>query len=123
MNEIINFVIDEKLQKKGFQQHTYKTTNETEMIRIGEDICEADRTYSHPSINDVLKWLRDEKRIHINVDINEDGWGYSICQFRKVVGETCEFELDYLVSCYGNFISYEAASIAGIEYILNNDLI
>lgn len=86
-----------KLEKKGYKGKTI-------------------RYYGH--IYDVLKWLREEKKIHICIDIwkkdindTSFNWGYDIVNLitTRVVG--CD------TSCAN---TYELAAIAGIKYCLDN---
>ena len=72
-----------------------------------------------PTISLVLKWLREDKKLHINVDIDEFGWEYRICKFQKVDNEIYNFDLDYLASYSGEFMSYEQAALNAIEFVLD----
>lgn len=73
---------------------------------------------SAPTISQVLKWLRDEKRIDAGaIWDNRDG---------KWVGYVNEMDMPDLVGEYilsDTYDSYELASIAVIEYIIDNNLI
>ena len=71
---------------------------------------------SAPTISQVLKWLRDEKKIHIMMATyshypnNTHNWGYEIINLQTY---TCEH-----YNC--RFNSYEDAALAGIEYVIDN---
>ena len=68
---------------------------------------------SAPTISQVLKWLRNEKKIHICIDFNGDippKWYYQIA----IYGST-----DIAADGYG-YNDYETAVLAGIEYVLDN---
>lgn len=67
-----------------------------------------------PTISQVLKWLREEKKIFILIDIRKDlSWFYEIWGI--------EISLHPL-GCvpYQKNQSYEQAALAGIEYVLDN---
>lgn len=65
-----------------------------------------------PTISQVLKWLRDEKKIHIQIIVYENGWYFEVWQYDespatfKFQGEDCG--------------SYEQAALAGITWALDN---
>ncbi len=67
-----------------------------------------------PTISQVLKWLREEKKIHILIDVRMDlSWFYEIWGI--------EISLHPL-GCvpYQKHQSYELAALAGIEYVIDN---
>ncbi len=70
---------------------------------------------SAPTISQVLKWFREEKRIDVGaVWDNRDG---------KWIGYTNEMDMPDLVGEYmlpNTYDTYEQAAIAIIEYVLNN---
>ena len=73
-----------------------------------------DESLDAPTISQVLKWLREEKKIYIMVDrsFSVRGWHYYIIDdddFENPIQQEVEHN-----RCY------EQAAIAGIEYILDN---
>ena len=70
-----------------------------------------------PTISQVLKWLREEKKIFLSVDISRMGWFYVISPITTEDGkEICrEYEVDNK-----DFSDYNSAAIAGIEYVIDN---
>lgn len=74
-------------------------------VKAERDIVKA------PTISQVLKWLREEKKIHICVDFDKDMiWYYQIAEYHTT---------SYKHQQYG-YNSYEETAIAGIEYVLDN---
>lgn len=72
-----------------------------------------------PTISQVMKWLREEKKIHISIDICDDGWFFDITYFYKSDTGVYEIELPYKSSnATPNYDSYEQAVLTGIEYVL-----
>ena len=136
MNEdFVPFELAVKLEEKGFPQHitdeAYITDN------YGEDEYDiGDRLpislipdymddVASPTIPQVLKWLREEKKIHIepcmltNVNTDADG---------KIINEYVYWSFNVkIIECGGiiyveydkRFNSYEQATFAGIEYVFD----
>ena len=74
-----------------------------------EDFDEYD--YIAPTISQVLKWLREEKKIYVSVEVEREDWfEYKIVQTikntRRTSTRVCE--------------TYIEAILAGIEYVLDN---
>ena len=120
--EIVPFKIAKKLKEKGFSlpygevigkydsdgvYHSQLYINFTETMDSEEIIA--------PTISQVLKWLREEKRIEVNAcwDNFDAKW----------VGYASEMDKPDLVGYYtspNDNDTYEQATIAGIEYVLYN---
>lgn len=123
--EFVTYEIGKKLQEKGYP-HGY---NRFGYRLIYSDKCTIkylwnvgaydDEYYGEnipcPTINEVLKWLREEKRIDVGaVWDNGDG---------KWIGYTNEMDMPDLVGEYmlpNTYDTYELAAIAIIEYVLDN---
>lgn len=74
-----------------------------------------------PTISQVLKWLREEKKIHICIDIYDDGWFFDIASFYKEDTGVYEIKLPYKSNkVTPDYDSYEQAALTGIEYVLDN---
>lgn len=66
-----------------------------------------------PTISQVLKWLREEKKIHISINIWGRTWGYDILNLPS--GNSL-----YWTAYNENINNYEQAALEGIEYVLDN---
>lgn len=67
-----------------------------------------------PTISQVLKWLR-ENNIHLYTDIDKEGWFFEIkCLKTRVMINTDFFK---------RHSTCELAALAGIKYVIDNDLI
>ena len=78
---------------------------------IPSNLDASDNCIDAPTISQVLKWLRKEKKIHICVDFDRDmNWFYQIA----IHGST-----DIAADGDG-YNDYEIAVLAGIECVLNN---
>ena len=122
--DFVIFEIAKKLKEKGYPQiekNTLAMYDEDGYISylcstldafyydfddFGED------NYVCPTISQVLKWLREEKKIAVNVEFIPFVWQYKI--FDMSVEKRFE---DCGLSFY---ITYKEAAIAGIEHILDN---
>ena len=144
--EFVPFELAKKLQEKGFKQKClayydvednvgllYNTqyTDEalpcqyTDLLRChntGEAETQPDDSgfcVDAPTISQVLKWLREEKKIHVVVDVFHDGWDTLIYT---------DIHTDYIGDYQYNYIdrgdlarsTYEETVLDSIEYIIDN---
>ena len=139
--EIVSFEIAQKLKEKGFYYKCFATYDKDGMLgynyvqpekncAIGFDDClcanniENNGCIDAPTISQVLKWLREEKNIHINIDFYSDKisdneytyWSYRIIDMNngKII-----YKFDNK-QCMLEFESYEEVAITGVEYVLDN---
>ena len=135
MEDFVSFETAKKLKEKGFAIptksifgmyneigvfHTLTTSADYETCDSGfkcrcyynyDDFDERD--FIAPTISQVLKWLREEKRLHIAIDIWGRTWGYDIIEL------TSDNSLHW--TAYREDIkSYEDAALAGIEHAIDN---
>lgn len=118
--EFVTFDLAKKLKEKGFignvdigQYGGYYYHDGEDMDVCYDCVDNADiaaNEYLRPTISQVLKWLRDEKKIHIQIIVYENGWYFEIWQYNdsakfKFQGEDCD--------------SYEKAALAGITWALD----
>lgn len=131
MEDFVSYEIAVKLKEKGFRLNKkyielvgcrFIFSDECTIKRIsmigayekgyfGENIdC--------PTIPQVLNWLRQKQAIHIETAIWEDGWFSTVFAY-----EYYEEENQYSIKQVHetkDYKSYEQASLAGIEYVLDN---
>lgn len=105
MNEdIATFELAKKLKEKGFR---YNKNNLLDRLCMENQI-------NHPTISQVLKWLRKEKKIHVSIDYQ--------CRFGKWYW--CAYSLDKQerVEVFSECIyeDYEEAALEGIKHVINN---
>ena len=123
MEDFVTFEVAKKLKEKGFVQgfNVYGIRPiyyNSDTIKFISDIGAYEAEYfgeniSCPTISQVLKWLREEKDLHIVIDIWERTWGYDILSLPD--GNCLHW------TAYNEKInSYEKAALDGIEYVLNN---
>lgn len=145
MEDFVSFEIAKKLEEKGFKEKclTYYDVNDnvellyntqytdymlpcqyTDLLQChntGEAEIQPDDSdfcVDAPTISQVLKWLRKEKKIHINIGIYPNGWKFYCCSCEKHNnGKFGDYDICEPLGLYN---SYEAAAIAGIEYVINN---
>ena len=75
-----------------------------------------------PTTSQVLKWLREEKKISIEIGIHCSlKWMCSIYAFNDGIEDFTQYDNDGINdTIYILYNSYEQAAIAGIEYVLDN---
>ena len=128
--EICNFEIAKKLKEKGFPQHitedAYIIDNYGENeYQIGDRlpiplIPDYMDDIAAPTISQVLKWLREEKKYHIEFVGNACGYLFIISDIPSE-GGTDRYCSDYSgPNDGGTWDKYEDCAIASIEYILDN---
>jgi len=117
MNRFINKELAGKLKAKGFPMPTnivYATYKQDDklcpMKIVGEAIVKEPIA---PTIEQVLEWLRKEKRIFVEVCLLLGGWSYVIKEMAPLKGYDWKIHAKYEDS-------WEAAALSGIEYTLEN---
>ena len=111
MNEdFVTYELAVKLKRKGFDKDTVHYYNELGQICVS--LVDEGYPYPCPTISQVLKWLREEKKLHIVIDFDGGmNWYYQIALYGLT---TYEKESEH------KYNSYEQAVLAGIEYVLDN---
>ena len=136
MEDFVTFEIAKKLKEKGFKdkciayywekinEHTPSFLVEDNMPEDGLNILDLLSNHNQaewspfidaPTISQVLKWLREEKKLHIElwtVGKKPIKWCHTITTLNHV-GEKQGW------SSGERGDSYEAAALAGIEYVLD----
>ena len=107
MEDFVPFEIAKKLKEKEFDWETSNVYERNAIACRYED-------YPKPTISQVLKWLREEKKIHI-------GFGYSPRKkWRYVVMYMDDRFYNRTTLAVDGFLKIEQAALAGIEYVLDN---
>ena len=142
MEDFVSFEIAKKLKEKGFREKCltyydvddnvgllYNTQYSDEMLPCqytdllmshntgeGRQPDDSDNCVDAPTISQVLKWLREEKKLYIMISptdtIAKIEWSYD-------VGNISIHRLDWIDGNYG-YNSYEEAALAGIECVIDN---
>lgn len=126
--DFVNFSIAKKLKEKGFQEECLCHYVDVDLVyNIESPIANNQLWFCHnkydniwhrdnydaPTISQVLKWLRKEKKIYLELVIVVDT-DY-MCDIYKIDARPIE--------CLGSteyFKTPEQAALAGIEYVLDN---
>ena len=129
MEDFVNFKLAQKLKEKGFSLekteiygkfdsdglfHPQLYFNYIETMDCDEIIA--------PTISQVLKWLREEKKISIEVGIHCSlKWMCGIYEFSDGIADFTQYDNNGIDdTVYILYDSYEQAALAGIEYVLDN---
>ena len=135
MEDFVSYKIARKLKGKGFREKTfayYPSSGilqwrrayiyDTPITDVMKCSNKENTTIDAPTISQVLKWLRDEKKIHIELFLYDGRYAYLVKSIteRHVADDLQEFH-----KCLSNYLdeyfnSYEKAAIAGIGYCLDN---
>lgn len=115
MEDFVTYEIAVKLKEKGFNEPCYGYYH----LNGGDDSFDFLNSLNSfriaaPTISQVLKWLREKKKLHVSIMtfMFRAGWCYEVVR----LGENPK-----LVAAHRNsYNTYEKAAIAGIEYVLNN---
>lgn len=127
MNEdFVSFSLAKKLKEKGYPQKPdnmscmpyYEYDEVANYTALCNEIVwhmstePRDTIFAAPAIHKVLKWLREEKGVHIEIRLFCVGYGFDIIRItdRKKLAWSGTDERD----------KYEQAVLAGIEYVLDN---
>ena len=143
-NDFISFELAIKLQEKGFSQHQcdYAYIIEENHEDIEKEYVSFIRDYlptvSAPTISQVLKWLREEK--NIDIEIHADVGMLGIKVYSPYISTYTEFTLETspdviryrqnkfspitrlpheIIPAHIHFEEWEQAAITGIEYVLD----
>lgn len=125
--EFVNFSIANKLKEKGFREecfaryycsdkayferNSYHPDTESNFYCYNNDEDLGRFYIDAPTISQVLKWLREVKKMHIIIPASfEDDYWWEVRDFNRKISKYSRVE----------YTSYEKAAIAGIEYALNN---
>lgn len=72
-----------------------------------------------PTISQVLKWLREEKKIHIKVDLYYDGWD-TLIYTDLHTDDIGEYKYNCIDRGDLSRSTYEKTVLDSIEYIIDN---
>lgn len=123
--DFVDFNLAKKLKEKAFScQYPIAMYNERGDFHALYSSAGIENYYDYdnfdehdcvcPTISQVLKWLREEKKVEIvaSFDYEDKTWGYQ-------VGDMTLTE-DSILAYRWNFPTYEQAALTGIEYVLDN---
>lgn len=150
MEEFVKFELSKKLEEKGFVCDLpfamYNELGQFALLTTSAPIRRAESGYTYrdyyayvdfdendfiaPTISQVLKWLREVKKLYVepcilaDADTDADGkvineytyWSFSIKNIET--GGMIYFEYEHIDD--KRFDSYEESAINGIDYVLDN---
>jgi hypothetical protein len=129
MSDLVNFELAQKLKEKGFKEKCLcYYVGEDLYYNIESPIANNQLWFSHnkfdniwhrdnydaPTISQVLKWLREEKKIHIGIGYSpRKKWRYVVMYMDDRFYNRPTLAVD-------GFLKFELAALAGIDYSLDN---
>ena len=109
--DFVTFEIARKLKDKGFDWETSNVYERNTLACRYED-------YPKPTISQVLKWLRENKHLFVEIFMYHNHYMWEIYNTDMYNNE------DGSQKSEGHsgkkYVSYELAALAGIEYVLDN---
>lgn len=132
MEDFVTFEIAKKLKEKGFNEcclgyytndnnlyfnYTHKASSKYTDCYLSHNLMPQDsvsgKFFDAPTLSQVLEWLREEKKIFIDVRFNRH---YQLYRYYAFTMSTDSEDM------YGEYPvnTYEQAALAGIEYVLDN---
>ena len=138
MKDFVTFEISKKLKEKGFREKCfaiyipYSRTFKFNEINVDKrptsyklNIEEFRECYNYykennidaPTISQVLKWLREEKELHIEIYMYHNCYLWEIYNTKIYDADFTQKSEKYSEIEYE---TYEQAALAGIEYVLDN---
>lgn len=124
MNEdFVTYEIAKKLKEKGFREKCLHHYNNNGILKENYSKCYCsanniftDNTVDAPTIDQVLKWLREEKNLFVDITLCAAGYyGYI---YSTVFPKDKDFSDGWIFE--GKYDTYELAALAGIKYVLDN---
>ena len=117
MKDFISYELAKKLENKGFDCDNNYGYNDKGDICVPVYNIDEDQLMTMtpcPEIHEVLKWLREKKNIEVvaSFSYSDKVWGYQVGDM--TLSEDSILAYDY------SFPTYEEATLAGIEYVINN---
>ena len=111
MEDFVPLKLAQKLKEKGFEWVKITTYNPKTKVR---------NNHLEPTISQVLKWLRDEKKLYVGVTYSPKIEGS-----QDFFYATIQYIGDYKKTIYPNdsYDNWEEAALNGIEYAIDNNLI
>lgn len=110
--DFVTYELAIKLKDKGYPQNGFHYYNENGRIDVpAYNLSDEDMSDTvAPQIHEVLKWLREEKNIYINISYSRmDKWFYKIYNLKNTG--------DFMLAADFDIESYEQCAFEGIEYV------
>lgn len=125
MEDFVSFELAKKLKEKGFSERTFgayippvKLVHFPLLYSL-KNWNKEENVYSAPTISQVLKWLRIEKDLNIEIVASSFGYSYIISKTPSFGGADVKFSEFEGPNDSGAWDEWEEAALAGIEYVLN----
>ena len=118
--EFVSLSLAKKLKKKGFDKECFAHYDDLGNLLLDKDYWKLDSHILAPTISQVLNWLREEKKMHIEIFLYNGKYGY----FVNSVTQICEDDLFHKIlnedTVNAEYTTYEQAALAGANYCLEN---
>lgn len=118
MGDFVSYELAQKLESKGFRSDGNYGYNEKGEICVPVYNIDEDQLMTMtpcPEIHEVLKWLREEKKLHIEVMFIRPLHN----RVKYYITDTDGSRGDFMDVSDEHYETWEQATLAGIEYVLN----
>lgn len=121
MEDFVTYEIAKKLEAKGMGNNGNYGYNDKGEICVPVYNLDDDQVKAMcpcPQIHEVLKWLRDEKKLFVDIGMAYNKYYVGICktdEFDEFMGRQV---IEHVFGMPNN--TYEKAALAGIEYVIDN---
>ena len=123
MEDFVNFELAKKLKEKGFDEACYNYYEPLKhcLSKLKTQFTNKEGEYygiiTAPTISQVLKWLRKEKKLYVGVTYSPKIEGS-----QDFFYATIQYIGDYKKTIYpdDNYDNWEEAALNGINYVLDN---
>lgn len=123
MEDFVTFETAKKLKEKGFnwKVNAYYGKHENIFdVHPAMDMNDCEYRCSSPTISQVLKWLRDEKKLYLSIEPHLTDFSSTEIMWiwdALYINSDCKFQ--WHDGEFG-FDSYEKAAVSAIEYVIDN---
>ena len=117
--DFVTYELAVKLKEKGFREKCKKHCYPNSQDWFTSSMPECDNFSNYldiPTISQVLKWLREEKKLFVEPSLFK--YGYESYVQSTIFEEDKDYTDTWRVE--GFHSTYEQAALAGIEYVIDN---
>lgn len=136
MEDFVTYEIAQKLKEKGFKEQCLayysKDSDFYYNTSYGSDVENAFKSFNSrpnhicgkrtdaPTISQVLRWLREEKSLHIEFVSAAYGYSFIVSKTPNRGGTDIYHGRNQGTNDGGAWDEYKECELAGIEYVINN---
>lgn len=120
--EIVTLEIAKELKDKGFREKAYAYYGKNEhcfIVHPAMDMNDTEYRCTAPTISQVLRWLREEHKLFVAINLGFDGYNYAVDRITRILKDG-RMEFQSCIACGYKYATYEHCALGAIERILDN---